>query len=91
MFSFKVLEKISDITIEDWNHVFSSDMIEGYNYYKAVEESVDPSFIVRYAVYYPNFHPCWRRNQTALSTFYLVSMIVLLILTMKLFLGAVTE
>jgi predicted N-acyltransferase len=47
-----ILKKIQDIHPEEWNEIFPHDMIEGYSYFRALDESNITLFSLQYAIVY---------------------------------------
>ena len=47
-----VLNQVKDIPRKEWEDIFTADIIEGYDYFKALDESNLPLFSVRYCLIY---------------------------------------
>ena len=57
-FTFTIFDKTREITRDQWNEIFSSDMIEGYDYYCALDESNLENFSLHHAAIFRNNRIC---------------------------------
>ena len=51
-FTMVILDKIANISPESWDDIFPANMIEGYSYFKALDESNITLFSLHYAIVY---------------------------------------
>ena len=49
-----IVKEVREIPRQEWDGVFPCDIIEGYDYYKTLDESNLPDFSMHYAVVYEN-------------------------------------
>lgn len=49
-----IVNQVKDIPRKQWDEIFPADIIEGYAYYRAIDESNLPLFLLYYAIVYEN-------------------------------------
>jgi hypothetical protein len=45
-----IVNQVKDIPRQQWDDIFPTDIIEGYDYYRALDESNLPLFSLHYAI-----------------------------------------